>query len=275
MERLAESATDACRGRGRRGRRPGCRSGDTGERESGARWAPLPAPVLEEPVARGGHLPEVDVGEEEKQHQRGHDQPAVYKLDNRNGQNDHGPQLLGTDPQASESSLGPSGTTLEGTGWPCDRLRGQRNSRSSLKVTRQVDGVKNPSGPSSQTPVPSLRDRTCWTTVTYRRGPRLRGGSQRGSRPWRGPSADKHINVLTGSHKGYGEENGRTKGQETHWDDACAMGPGWPPPGPLLVRYPLGPGCSHRARPSARPLHTQPRGKREGQINLPGRRGAG
>lgn len=62
----------------------------------GTQGVPFPTQVLhsrschrgrgpEDPVLASCHLPEVDIGEEEEQHQRGHDQPAVDKLDEETG----------------------------------------------------------------------------------------------------------------------------------------------------------------------------------------------
>ena len=96
-------------------RRPGSWSSNVGKvwRPRGA----LPSQVLQahpyhrggllkDPVAHRCHSPKVDVGEEEQQHQGGHNQPAVDELGG-NRQHDRRPRSSGLMPRpGNPSSLG-------------------------------------------------------------------------------------------------------------------------------------------------------------------------
>lgn len=100
----------------------GCGSDDTGEAVEPNRCTSLVRPstptraagegFLRTPLLTSCHSPEVDIGEEEQQHQGGHDQPAMDKLDKETEEWPHcvptpqsqGPRFLGLMPKPENLS---------------------------------------------------------------------------------------------------------------------------------------------------------------------------
>lgn len=160
------------------------------------------------------HSPEVDIGEKEQQHQRGHDQPTVDKLDKETGRMTtcrpnaqiSKPPLRATDAQACKPVRLLRGH-VGGHEVAVSQIRKAQGSREGLEVTQQAyEGDDAPSVLRTRTPLAHERD---YAGCLLRAWHVLGSGGKAGKAPAhafcipvRGQVDDTHITILTGGDKG-------------------------------------------------------------------------